>query len=676
MVEKLPTCLEPGAVSISEIAGHSAKISWTNGTAAQTAWQIACSQTATNEPDTLPGIIDVTENPYVLTGLDPETRYYIYVRANCGEGDLSPFATGIYFTTTVACPAPAGVEAVLTPGNGTVATLNWTAGGAAAWTVEYSLHADLSDSTVVEVTEPTCNLTNLTAETTCYARVKANCGDEDGESLYSAVISFKPTDAFELLLNDGTATNGYVPVYGYFVDNATQRSQFVVPAAQLEALEWDSIKSLTFYASEADVNWGAATFEAYVLELDEAALAAEQDWTQMTKVMNETSLSVAGNKMVVTFDEAYQYQGENLLIGIKTVVKGTYKSVNWYGVTAAGAALGGYGTTLTNYNFLPKMLINYVPGVAPACPGPKNLTVSDITDSEAVFSWKAVEGATWEYALVEGTAEPAAFTATNEASVTFSELAEATGYTFYLRRNCGEDGYSDQTLSLAFTTDVHSEALPFDEDFETPHAWKFVNATEPNAWVIGDAVSNGGDKALYISNNAGADNTYTKDEEAAVFATILLNFDKSGTYTFAYDWKVAGDYDETEGELYDYLRVALVPADAVLTAGTPLLPAGYIALDGGGLYGATEWQHHVADNIAVVPGLYKLVFAWFNDESDGEDAPAAIDNISIRHKAYATDIQSGAGIGNKAVKFLHNNQVYILLNGNVYNITGQKVELK
>ena len=80
------------------------------------------------------------------------------------------------------------------------------------------------------------------------------------------------------------------------------------------------------------------------------------------------------------------------------------------------------------------------------------------------------------------------------------------------------------------------------EDFEADGSWKFVNGSEPNAWMIGNAAAKDGAKALYISNN-GADNTYTKDDAvSASYATILLEFAQAGEYTFAYDWKANGDY--------------------------------------------------------------------------------------------------------------------------------------
>lgn len=683
LIDLVPTCLKPTGLNISDVKAHSAQLSWIAGDEGQSAWQIAIDTIAAFNPDTLSNLIDVTENPYVLAGLAPETRYYAYVRANCGATDgVSRWTDVQTFKTTIACPAPTALAATLTPGDGSVATLRWKAGqDEAAWIVEYSLNSDLSDSIEVLANDTFVNLSGLTAEQTYYARVKADCGELDGESLYSAVISFKPTDAYELLLNDGTATNEYVPIYGYWTDNYT-RSQFIIPAEQLESLEWDSLTVLTFYSSSTNTNWDATAFEVYVAEVPETTMTALTDWNAMTKVMNEASLNIIDNQMVITFDEAYQYQGGNLLIGIKqtaSTASTNAKHTYWYGVSANGASFGGYGdgNNVAQRNFLPKMLINYVPGVAPACPNPKNLAVSGITDSEATFSWKAVEGATWEYALVQGAAEPASFISTEENSVTIADLAEATDYTFYLRRACGVDGYSDATLSVAFTTEIHVEAVPFVEDFEGNGSWKFVNGSEPNAWVIGNAAAKDGEKALYISNDGGANNTYTKDDAvSASFATILLNFDQTGEYTFAYDWKANGDYNVEEGELYDYLRVVLVPASATLEAGNPALPEGYIALDNGGLYGATDWQHYSSD-AEVAAGQYKLVFAWFNDESDGEDAPAAIDNISIQEKGPETGLEGNAGIFNngEAFKFLRDNKVFILVNGVIYDATGRKVEV-
>ena len=680
-IKKL-TCLRPLNATVSEVLAHSAKLSWTAGEEGQNAWQIAIDTIADFNPDTLSNLIDVNDSSYVFANLKALTQYYVYVRANCGVDGASDWSAKKTFTTTVACPAPTGLKATLTPGNGAIATLSWNAGEAEAWQVEYSLNSDMSDSSVLIATEPVAYLSGLTAEATYYARVKADCGEFDGESGYSYVISFLPTNKYSITVNDGTQTNEFVPVYGYNADNLT-RSQFIIPEAALEEITWDTIQALTFYgeyANSSRTTWGNATFEVYVTEAMEATMSELTDWETMTQVKAAGSLSIVDGKMEVVFSEPYQYQGGNLMIGFYQTVPGTWAKCNWYGVTATGASFGGYGdgNNVQQRNFLPKMTIEYVPGVAPACPNPKHLVVSDITDSEATFTWKAVEGATWEYALVEGSAEPTSFTEIAANTITIDNLAETTIYVFYLRRACGNDGYSE-VISVTFNTDAHIATIPFYENFEGDNYWKFVQNDQTNAWTVGAAAGapyGGGENALYVSNN-GADYAYDFDAPSASFATIMLNFEQTDDYSFFFSWKGTGEGDDEDD--YDYLRVVLAPADAELEAGTPALPEGVIALDNGGLYGEAEWtdHRHVAN---VVAGQYKLVIFWQNDEGNEDDfqeaTPAAIDNIYVvlGDVPTPTSIEGGAGIESKAIKFIKNSHVYIQINGRIYDATGRRVE--
>jgi hypothetical protein len=565
------------------------------------------------------------------------------------------------------------LAAELTPGNGSIATLTWNASEAQAWQVEYSLNSNMSDSLVLIVTAPVANLTGLTAEATYYARVKADCGELDGQSAYSAIISFLPTDIYSIVVNDGTNTNSYVPIYGTYVDEGNTASQFIVPAESLQEILWDSITELTFYSSNASIDWGAAEFEVYMTTTEDATLSALVDWSHLTQVMVAGNLSIQNNKMVVTLSEPFQYTGDNLLIGFKQTVAGSYVGCSWYGKNTTGASIGGYGTgnNMAQRNFLPKMTINYVPGQAPSCMWAMHLEVSDITNAGATFSWDEVEGANWEYAVV--------LASSNEAPTVFAQaanplvldnLSEATAYVFYLRNNCGDE--NSKIVSLAFSTIENIEALPYSTSFADAAGWKFAN--DPNAWIISDG-------ELYISDNSA---TYEYDDAtpSVSFATKLFNFEQGGTYTVSYDWKCVGELDEVDGAL-DFMRAALVPADVVLTPGeqpaglTDInLPAGWIAIDENApLVDQDSWQHKSV--VVPVTGLYRVVFVWINDESNSNGVPAAIDNLSIVHKDYPTDIEgANAGKDTKAIKFIRDNHVYIMLNGKVYNVTGQAVELK
>ena len=376
------------------------------------------------------------------------------------------------------------------------------------------------------------------------------------------------------------------------------------------------------------------------------------------------------------------------MIGIKQTVAGTWAGCNWYGVTTTGASMGGYGTgtSFAQRNFLPKMTIEYAPGVGPACPNPKHLAVSDETYDGATFTWKAVAGASWEYAVVQANMEllPDYIAVPADAnSIVVTGLAESTDYIFYLRRACGEDGNSE-AVSIEFSTLEFAQVVSFEysDEFESAAGWKFINGDQTNAWMIGSAAAEESN-ALYISNNGAA---YAYDDEATSvsYATKLFDFTVDGTFTISYDYKCVGEYNEEDGAL-DYMRVALIPADVELTAGvlaagltSTTLPAEWIALDGAqALVSQAAWTLKSAVTPTIAAGLHRLVFVWTNDDADSDGAPAAIDNLLIKHLDYPTDFENAdSNIGSKAVKFIRNNQVYILLNGVVYNITGQKVEVK
>ncbi len=350
----LPTCVAPTNLTATNVTAHAATITWTAG-ADETAWQVMIDDNDEN-------IVDVEDTPtYEMTELTPETQYSVKVRAYCDVDDQSAWVN-VNFTTLVACPAPTALAAHLTPGNGTVATLTWTENGTAtAWTLEYGTAADFTGATSMEVTEtPSVDLTGLTAETPYYARVKTVCGGVDGESAWSSVINFTPTDAYSITLNDGTETNSYVPVYGLYVDDYS-RSQFIIPASDLTALQGATITKLTYYSSTTSTDWGVAEFDVRLAEVENTAIESLATWDDMTLAYHG-SLGISGNVMEVTFDTPYTYLGGNLMIGTNETVSGTYASCSWYGVSATGASMGGYGTSISQRNFLPKVTIDFIPG--------------------------------------------------------------------------------------------------------------------------------------------------------------------------------------------------------------------------------------------------------------------------------------------------------------------------
>ena len=411
--------------------------------------------------------------------------------------------TTFSYGTPPSCVKPTGLAATLTPGDGTVATLNWTAGGTeTAWVLEYGTASDFTGATSVNVSgTPSKNLTGLTAEATYYARVKADCGGGE-TSDWSATCEFTPTNTYNLTINDGSTTNGLVPVYGSWVDNKSY-SQFIIPATALSTIQWGTINKLTFYSSSESASWSGAKFEVYMTETGETTLAALADWASMTKVMNEAHLEISGNQMVVTLDTPFQYMGSNLMVGIKQTVSGTYSGAYFYGVTATGASMGGYGSSISQQNFLPKTTFTYLPGEEPTCFIPTALAYSEVGKRQATLSWtENGEATAWQICVNGDEAHPVA---ANTNPFVLTGLEPETEYTVKVRAYCDAEDQSDWSSPVSFTT--------------------LVACPTPTALAVSEITTNSA-KVSWTSENDNFDLRYAA-LTSKNRATLVYNFDDS-----------------------------------------------------------------------------------------------------------------------------------------------------
>ena len=481
----------------------------------------------------------------ILSGLDANTAYTFGVQANCGseESTIIP----VNFTTLVSCPAPTDLVVSLTPGDGTVASLSWNGNGTEAW--EICLNGDITN--LIPVADNSYDFTDLTPEQAYNVKVRANC-DGDDNSTWSNTVNFTPTDAYTLTVNDGTTTNGYVPIYGYWCDNFT-KSQFIIPASNLTAMQFGIINKLTFYASDANVDWGDAEFDVYVTETSETTLSALADYTTMTQVY-AGSLSIIGNKMEVTFSNSYLYMGGNLMIGFLQTVEGDYESCSWYGVTAAGASMGGYNSSITQQNFLPKTTIAFIPGEEPTCMPVTSLSVSNITGNGATLTWNSEVGSYTIYDLADTTIVGTASDETYE----FDDLEPMTQYKYGVVANCGSD--ESMMISVTFNTACSSVELPYTETFETTSntrdCWNLVaTGNIGGTYGMGFVTVNNSEVLRFSSYSYATDYNqygYSPLMEVSSDATVLMvnvdyaTYNSSNILNFGYVTDTDTIWDPTE----------------------------------------------------------------------------------------------------------------------------------
>ena len=374
-------------------------------------------------------------------------------------------------------------------------------------------------------------------------------------------------------------------------------------------------------------------------------------------VFSGTITPDADDWITITLDTPFEYDGSNSLViavdrnsgspGFSDFDSNWNVLGTWYYTNTGSYTMlyNGNSSDVDPYNpsymtpstYRPNIQIGI--GSAATCSAPKNLTVSNVTTNSATVTWTAGsdDQTNWEIYLTQTASDVPDENSTPTYQVTsctkeLTGLIAQTKYYVYVRAACSNTDKS-RWCGTNFTTTREAFHIgsdnPYETDFESGCDWAFTNGSLTNQWCWGNAVNNGGQQAIYITNDQGTSNAYTNNSAAVVFASKLFSFDQ-GTYTFTYDWQANGE------STYDYLRVALVPGDMEFTAGTSLpsgvgtttLPTSWIALDGGGKLNLTSsWQTHTAE--ATVSGTYTMVFIWRDDTSGGSQPPAAIDNISI-----------------------------------------------
>ena len=190
------TCPRPTNLTSSDVTGRTATLTWTeNGTATNWVLQYATNNTFTEN------LVEVNVSAMAsksLSGLAPETQYYARVKSVLGNEESS-WSDVANFTTLATCPKPT-LSYVSYSNTAYTGSVSWTGSTADAYEVAYRPKNDFdpSDMTLTDVTrvqlenvsEYTYTLQNLTPETKYYIYIQANCGAEDGVSLWSNRVTF------------------------------------------------------------------------------------------------------------------------------------------------------------------------------------------------------------------------------------------------------------------------------------------------------------------------------------------------------------------------------------------------------------------------------------------------------------------------------------------------------
>ena len=143
----------------------------------------------------------------------------------------------------------------------------------------------------------------------------------------------------EKTICDGTNQNGYLPVYGNYNENY-QINQMIYPANELTDLVGKKLTSMTFYATaELDAKLGDDTWTVKLGTTDQTTFASSISNVSRivpsdVQTVYEDLLTTGSDKLTITFDAPFEYNGGNLLVDFEeTPLVSTYKDTYFYGVT-------------------------------------------------------------------------------------------------------------------------------------------------------------------------------------------------------------------------------------------------------------------------------------------------------------------------------------------------------
>ena len=455
-----PTCFRPTmATTATNIEYNTATVSWTAGSTDQDHWDVYyCSGTNTAPTaSTTPQVTNTGDNPCTLTGLEPTTKYYVYVRGNCGAEDgVSEWSTNYCtFTTAESCPAPVLAEPTNTTAYG--ATLTWTGTSdhydvmVGQETITTILNADFEDNQIPsDLTNSTTypwTITDADKHAGTYAIKSGGAGTAYAQSDLTLVLELTNAATISFWYK-ASSESGYD--YGRFLINGTQKFQTSGTTNSWTQYTFDlttGTNTLVWrYYKDSGTDSGDDCF--YV---DDIKITSSTVGTWQVAATNVTeSPYVLSNNTVLSPETDYQVKLKGYCPWTNEETESNVQSFT----------------------------------TSSSCETPTGLAESEVTNESAKITWETYGLTTFNLRYRTGTEEWE--TKNNVACpYTIEGLDGNTTYEVQVQATCNTTEWS---TALSFTTKCDPVTdLPWSEDFENYSAGNFSDPCWVNEHIAGSS---------------------------------------------------------------------------------------------------------------------------------------------------------------------------------------------
>ena len=295
----------------------------------------------------------------------------------------------------------------------------------------------------------------------------------------STPTASSPIYSTPLTVNDGTTTNQYIPLYGYYADDF-EKSEHIIPASSLSGMGASAsnvvtLNSLTWYLSTpATGSFGAARFKVFLKEVSGTTLGGAFIGPDGGTVVYEGELDATMPTLTVSFTTPFEYHGGNLLVGVYTTTDGTFKRAYFYGTDGTSGCSGCayYSSSLDNITtpnsslgdtFLPKTTFTYSPSplvvskttTVKAIAIKSGATNSDVASETITIKPQSAPatniGISYSPVIGVSTNNPSGDLARIDATITFDRPVTSDGGTFPVYPSQFSDYYLDHYIVTVFS---------------------------------------------------------------------------------------------------------------------------------------------------------------------------------------------------------------------------------
>ena len=400
-----------------------------------------------------------------------------------------------------------------------------------------------------------------------------------------------------LTVADGTTSNSYIPIYGYWTDVA-QHNQVIYPASMTASIVGDSITGMAFYMSSTNTSAWGITVTLKLGITSATTLSGLDASTALTQVWSGT-MNGQSSVIWIEFDEAYPFQGGNLLLDI-TTTGGTFSGATFSGVTESNAAWYSYSSSSYSQSFIPKTSFLHVEGDFDVCAMPTDL-VADIDSTEIDLSWTSASGVQGYNVYLNDSL----IGSTTDTFYTVYGLTSNTVYNLKVTGDCGSG--ESPALGGNFRTECGPFGLPKSYNFDSdpygvfPPCWTLLHSygTDPS---VNDVFHHSGSQSMYMQASYDY-NMFATQEMPAAGNNLKVDF--WAILSASYDgWLKAGVISDLSDTSTFIPLMEIYPSDG-------------------------QWHHYeFVTNDLSSSETYRIAFRYYGTYAYNSGA-AAVDDITV-----------------------------------------------